>query len=402
MNIAAFHMLPSGGGARLASQNISILQHRFSWHLHSVEGAVEFPNLQTAALRRHSFPQGKRLSGVSRLFAPLLLMNRLRAFGELCARIASEMNSEGQVALVHNSMIIAAPPVLDHLLIPSVYFCYEYPRHLYEKPRIRRTGSLLGDQLLLPLERRERQMDRKSVAAAGTVATFSPYMRNRLRSVYGVEAEMVYPGVDSAFFSPGELRVKGSHLLSVGALWPFKGHDAAIRSVSLLPGSIRPPLVIAADREFPGYGEKLKRFAARSNVDLRIERAISDESLLGLYRSAKAVLCFQHNEPYGLVPLEAMACGKPVVARNSGGFADNIRNRETGLLFHDPASEARDLILEIISDEGVSNELGDAGRDFVINSRTPESCAERLAHVILASGKQPVSSPFLSRRSMNQ
>lgn len=385
MNIAAFHMLPSGGGARLASQNIALLQHRFSWHLHSVEGSVEFPRLPDVAVSRHGFPRVKRLAGFSRLFAPWLLMNRLRSFGELCVRIASEMNNEGRVALVHNSMIIAAPPVLDHLSIPSVYFCYEYPRHLYDNPRIRRTGSLLGDQLLLPLEREERQRDRKSVAAAGKVATFSPYMRNRLRSVYGVEAEMLFPGVDSVFFSPGELKGQGCHLLSVGALWPFKGHDAAIRAVSLLPGSIRPPLVIAADREFPGYGEKLKRLAARSKVDLKIERAISDESLLGLYRSARAVLCFQHNEPYGLVPLEAMACGKPVIARNSGGFADNIRDRETGLLFTDSFSEARDLILEVISDGFVSRELSDAGRDFVVSSRTPESCAQRLAHVILSS-----------------
>lgn len=390
MNIAAFHMLPSGGGARLALQNISILQHRFSWHLHSVEGAVEFHNLSSVAVIRHSFPQGKRLSGVSRLFAPWLLLNRLRSFGELCAQIASEMNREGRVALVHNSMIIAAPPVLDHLSIPSVYFCYEYPRHLYEKSRIRRTGSFLGDQLLLPLERKERQKDRKSVASAGKVATFSPYMRNRLRKVYGVEAEMVFPGVDSAYFSPGDLKIQGCHLLSVGALWPFKGHDAAIRSVSLLPESIRPPLVIVADREFPGYGEKLKRFAVRSKVNLRIERAISDESLLGLYRSAKAVLCFQHDEPYGLVPLEAMACGKPVIARNSGGFADNIRDRETGLLFLDSVSEARDLIYKVISDKGASKEMGDAGRDFVVSSRTPESCAERLACLLSPSEVVPV------------
>ena len=382
MNIAAFHMLPSGGGARLASQSISILQERFVWHLHSVEGAVEFPNLPGVSVRRHGFPQGKRFSGVSRLFAPWLLVNRLQSFGELCALIASEMNTEGRVALVHNSMIIAAPPVLDHLSIPSVYFCYEYPRHLYEEPRIRRTGSLLGDRLLLPLERRERQRDRVSVAAAGKVATFSPYMRNRLRKIYGVEAEMVYPGVDSAQFSRGDSKVHGRHLLSVGALWPFKGHDAAVRAVSLLPGSIRPPLMIAADREFPGYGKKLQRLASRSGVDLRIERAISDQSLLGLYQNAIAVLCFQYNEPYGLVPLEAMACGKPVVARNSGGFADNIRNRETGLLFQDSVSEARDLILEVISDERMSKELGDAGRDFVVSSRTPESCAERLALLI--------------------
>lgn len=384
MSIAAFHMLPSGGGARLASQNISLLSGRFSWFLHSVEGCVDLPVPEGVSTRRHPFPSGRRLSGVSRLFAPWLLVRRLQAFGELCAGIASDMNREGRVALVHNSMVIAAPPVLDHLSVPSVYFCYEYPRHLYEKGCVSRTGSQFGDLLLHPLERRERSRDRASVAAAGRVATFSPYMRDRLRAVYGIEAAMVYPGVDSTYFTPGGAGAGGGHLLSVGALWPFKGHDTAVHAVSLLPERNRPPLVIAADREFPGYGEKLKRFAAGKGVVMKISRAVSDDALLGLYRSALAVLCFQRNEPYGLVPLEAMACGRPVVARKSGGLADNISNRETGLMFVDSVAEARDLIRDVLTDKALSKSLGDAGREFVAAQRTPDSCAERLAELILS------------------
>lgn len=382
MNIAAFHMLPSGGGARLASQNIGLLSDRFSWFVHSVEGCVELPVPNGVSTRRHPFPPGRRLSGVSRLLAPWRLVKRLLAFGELCAGIASDMSREGRVALVHNSMVIAAPPVLDHLSVPSVYFCYEYPRHLYEKGSISRTGSRFGDLLLYHLEREEKRRDRASVAAAGRVATFSPYMRDRLRAVYGIEPAMVYPGVDSSYFTPGGAAAGADHLLSVGALWPFKGHDTAVHAVSLLPERNRPPLVIAADREFPGYGEKLKRLAAGKGVVLKINRAVSDDALLGLYRNSLAVLCFQRNEPYGLVPLEAMACGRPVVARKSGGLADNISNRETGLMFVDSAHEARDLIHEVLADNALSKRLGDAGREFVTAQRTPESCAERLADLI--------------------
>ncbi|MFO7625741.1 MAG: glycosyltransferase family 4 protein [Candidatus Fermentibacteraceae bacterium] len=382
MNIAAFHMLPSGGGARLASQNIGILRGRFSWFLHDVEGSVALPVPRNVSTRRHPFPSGRRLSGVSRLFAPWLLVKRLLAFGELCSGIASEMNREGQAALVHNSMVIAAPPVLDHLSVPSVYFCYEYPRHLYEKDCVRRTGSRFGDLLLFHLEREEKRRDRASVAAACRVATFSPYMRDRLRAIYGIESTMVYPGVDSSYFTPGGAAAGGDHLLSVGALWPFKGHDTAVHTVSLLPREIRPPLVIAADREFPGYGDKLERLAAEKGVVITIHRAVTDDVLLGLYRRALAVLCFQRNEPYGLVPLEAMACGRPVVARNSGGLADNIKNRETGLMFHDSVHEARDLVHEVIADTTLSKRLGEAGRAFVTAKRTLESCAERLADLI--------------------
>lgn len=384
MNTAVFHMLPSGGGARLASQNLSLLQDRFSWFLHDVEGAVDLQLHGAVSTRRHPFPSGKRLAGVSRLFAPWLLVKRLQSFAELCPRIACEMNREGRAALVHNSMVIAAPPVLDHLAIPSVYFCYEYPRHLYEKDCVRRTGSRLGDLLLHHLEKEEKRRDRASVESAGVMATFSPHMRDRLLSVYGKESAMMYPGVDSSFFTPGKASAGGDHLLSVGALWPFKGHDTAIHAVSLLPGEIRPPLVIAADREFPGYGSKLQRLAAEKGVVLGIQRAVSDDTLLELYRGALAVLCCQRSEPYGLVPLEAMACGRPVVARRSGGLQDNIRHRETGLLFDDSACEARDLILEILTDPILPARLGEAGRSFVTSERTTQSCADRLAELILS------------------
>lgn len=385
MNTAVFHMLPSGGGARLASQNLNLLHDRFNWFMHDVDGAVELALPHGVHVRRHPFPAGRRLTGVSRLFAPWLLVGRLLSFAELCRRIAGEMNLEGRVALVHNSMVIAAPPVLDHLSIPSVYFCYEYPRHLYEKNCISRTGSRLGDLLLLRLEKEEKRRDRASMAAAGRVATFSPYMRDRVRSVYGIESAMMFPGVDSSFFTPGTVAAGGGHLLSVGALWPFKGHDTAIQAVSLLPAGIRPPLTIASDREFPGYGARLQRLAAGKGVDLRIQRAVSDDSLRELYRGAQAVLCCQRSEPYGLVPLEAMACGRPVVARNSGGLPDNIRNRETGLLFGESVHEASDLVRELLADEALSKRLGEAGRAFVTVERTTESCADRLADLILTT-----------------
>lgn len=384
MNTAVFHMLPSGGGARLASQNLNLLHDRFNWFMHDVEGAFELPLPPGIPVRRHPFPAGRRLTGVSRLFAPWLLVRRLLSFADLCRGIAREMSLEGRAALVHNSMVIAAPPVLDHLSVPSVYFCYEYPRHLYEKDCISRTGSRLGDLLLLHLEKEEKRRDRASMAAAGRVATFSPYMRDRVRSVYGIESAMMFPGVDSSYFTPGAAAV-GGHLLSVGALWPFKGHDTAIQAVSLLPAGIRPSLTIASDREFPGYGARLQRLAAEKGVDLRIQRAVSDDSLRELYRGAQAVLCFQRSEPYGLVPLEAMACGRPVVARNSGGLPDNIRNRETGLLFNESVHEAADLLRELLADAALSKRLGEAGRAFVTVERTPESCADRLADLILTA-----------------
>ena len=380
--LSMFHMLPSGGGARLAAQNLDILKNRFVWSVNRVDGAVELPVPEGVPSRCHRFPGGGRLKGAARLFAPWVLRARLRAFRTVCRGVAEHMSSEGDMALVHNSMVIAAPPVLDYLGIPSVYFCYEYPRHLYEKDCVHRTGSRLGDLLLLPLERAERREDAASMKNADRVVSFSPYMRGKLNAIYGVDSAMVFPGVDSSYFCPGGDWSVGTHLLSVGALWPFKGHDSAIRALSLLPRNRRPPLVIAADRQFPRYRKGLERLAERSGVNLSIVTNISDEHLRDLYRNAMAVLCFQINEPYGLVPLEAMACGRPVVARDSGGLADNVTPGENGLLFRNPVSEAVELVSTIIESPGLARTLGETGRSFVKRHRTAVQSAERLAALL--------------------
>ncbi|MDP1007632.1 hypothetical protein, partial [Klebsiella pneumoniae] len=82
---------------------------------------------------------------------------------------------------------------------------------------------------------------------AQRVAAFSPYMAGRISDIYGITADTVYPGVDSTFFTPEPGWSSGKHLLSGGALWPFKGHDLAVRAAALRPSGTRPPLVIAAD-----------------------------------------------------------------------------------------------------------------------------------------------------------
>lgn len=386
--LGVFHMLPTGGGARLAAQNIEHLSGRHSITIHGVEGAVTLPVPGNVRVHVHPFPRGKPLRGAARFFAPWLLQVRLRAFREVCRGVAAAMNAGCGGALVHNSMVIAAPPVLDYLSVPSLYFCYEYPRHLYEKGCINRTGSRLGDLLLAPLERAERREDAASMKRADRVATFSPYMQGRLMDIYAVRAGTVFPGVDSRFFCPGSPGRSRGHLLSVGALWPFKGHDSAILATARLPQRSRPRLVIAADREFPGYGAALLRQASRQGVDLSIHRAVSDTDLRELYRGAAAVLCFQRNEPYGLVPLEAMACGRPVIARNSGGFADNLVHGVNGLLVDEPIPEASEVLGVLLSDRGMAQRLGSAGRDFVTEHRTPELSARRL-EALLPVGPLP-------------
>jgi len=385
MKLAVFHMLPSGGGCRAVSQFLGGLAGRFEVTVHLPEGAHGECLPESTDRILYPFPASRRLSGLRRLAAPVSLLSRLRQFDGLCRRIAGEINTSADLALVHNSMVVAAPPILQYLEVPSAYFCFEYPRHVYEPRLVLRTGSRLSEVLLAPLASRERRTDRASVGAADMVITLSSYMRDRIRSIYGVDPEVVRPGVDGCFYSPGEPAGAvpgGDYVLSVGALWPFKGHDLAVKAVGMVPEESRPGLVVVADREYPGYGAVLGEAASGCGTDLDIRTCIGDGDLRDLYRGARAVLCCAHAEPYGMVPLEAMACGCPVVAVGEGGFTDNVVDGKTGIVVPRDGAAFAGAVTALMTDDGLRARLSEGGRNFVLGSRTPSAAADGLASLL--------------------
>ena len=349
---------------------------------HFPEGSERLTSSLGCVLREWPFPGGRRMSGPRRVMAPVSLTARLKALDRLCRKIAEEINGSADLVLVHNSMYLAAPPLLRYLQPPSAYYCYEFPRHIYEPALIMRSRNRVQHLLLSGLRKRERRMDRAAALSADLMLVLSSWMAMRVRDIYGVSAETVRPGVDTERFFPDGSVSREGFVLSVGALWPFKGHETAMESISAIPAGSRPALRVVADREYPGYSKRLLSASRKLEVRLEILRGITDDELIDLYRRAGAVLCCQMNEPYGMVPLEAMACGCPVVAVDEGGFRDNIRNGENGLLVpRDPVDISRAL-LNVLDDRERAAALGARAREFATAERTVRTGAERLSEVL--------------------
>ena len=368
--VAVFHMLPSGGGIRVLRQFVNGLSSSFEMHIHQPEFASIVKSGDSVKTTIYPYPMWRKPAGYLKPVAPIFLILRLLSFKKVCSLAADKINKTADAALIHNAMPVAAPPLLQYLDIPSAYFCYEYPRHIYEKDLIQRTGSIVARQALLPLEFLEKTIDRNSTQKASTLFSLSTYMQGRIRSIYDRDSTIIRPGVDTSLFSAGKEDKSADFVLSVGALWPFKGHETAIRAISLLPEKYRPKLLIVADREYPGYRAKLISKANSLAVETEIIQSISDQELRDYYRRARAVLCCQRREPYGLVPLEAMACGTVVVAINEGGFPDNIRHNSNGFIFNGNPEDAAKYLLQILTDPSLSKEFSEAGRAFINKHRT--------------------------------
>jgi glycosyltransferase involved in cell wall biosynthesis len=196
-----------------------------------------------------------------------------------------------------------------------------------------RVGTVASRWLYRPMLKRLARWDAATASRVGRFVTNSQHVAGRIRRYYNREATIVYPPVDTIFYHP-DSTPSGQHFLVVSALVPYKRIDVAIEACRRVGARLR----IVGDGPDRARLEKL--------ADGRVEFVgrVSDEQIRDEYRRAVAVL-LPGEEDFGIVPVEAQACGRPVVALARGGALESVTAGETGILFDDltPASMATAL-----------------------------------------------------------
>jgi glycosyltransferase involved in cell wall biosynthesis len=158
-------------------------------------------------------------------------------------------------------------------------------------------------------------------------AANSREVQNRIRQYWRRDAVVIHPPVDVDFYlaaPAGQQDQSRDYLLGVGRWIPYKNFDLMIE----IAEQARVPLVLA------GSGREeasLRRAAAKAMVDVRVVPKPSRAMLRELYWGAKALLYPAH-EDFGIVPVEAQACGTPVIGLRRGGLLETVREGETGYL----------------------------------------------------------------------
>jgi glycosyltransferase involved in cell wall biosynthesis len=150
-----------------------------------------------------------------------------------------------------------------------------------------------------------------------------------------------HPGIDDALFQPAPPHDEWKgRLLYLGRMDERKGVHVAIEALALLPDAT----LKVQGRGDPAYVERLGRRAVELGVRHRVEFTREPrERLPALYEEADAVLFpVQWDEPWGLVPIEAMAVGRPVIASGTGGSSEYLRH-EDNCLIYEPRSDAAQL-----------------------------------------------------------
>jgi glycosyltransferase involved in cell wall biosynthesis len=177
--------------------------------------------------------------------------------------------------------------------------------------------------------------DRATAGRVGRYVTNSRHVAQRISRYYNRQASVVYPPVDTTFFMPPSgptpLAPRGGCLV-VSALVPYKRLDVAIAACRLA----KVPLTIVGDGP---ERSRLERFAREAGPDVTFLGRLTDGEVRDQYHRASLVL-MTGEEDFGIVPLEAQACGRPVVALGRGGAVETIIAGETGVLVDEPTPAA--------------------------------------------------------------
>jgi glycosyltransferase involved in cell wall biosynthesis len=167
---------------------------------------------------------------------------------------------------------------------------------------------------------RLRRWDVASCAGVDHFIANSRNVERRIARYYGRSADVLHPWVDHAFFTPGG--EPEEYFLIVTALVPYKRVEIAVDAFARSGA----PLVIA------GSGPEMARLSASAPPNVHFRGWVTDDTLRELYRGCRALI-FPAEEDFGIVPLEAMACGRPVVAFRGGGALETVIDGVTGIFF---------------------------------------------------------------------
>jgi glycosyltransferase involved in cell wall biosynthesis len=440
MKIALFHNLPPGGAKRALFEHARHLRRRgHVLDAYTLAAAEEeflplgplcrdlfvypFPAVTRPVARRladHPLAQplwkGKGQRARQMLQACATMREQLRLMDALegvYGRMAADIDAQGyDLVYVHHCRFLLAPYLLRRLGTPNVYFCQDTLRSVnewavethpgYDSARTgfarRKFRGHLFSPPSLRILRDQEERDTANTRAATRVLANSWYSREAILRVYGVEARVCYLGVDSDFFTPDPSVPRENTVLSVGSLLPAKRHDFIVEAIAAIPPSRRPRMrIIGYDPSFgrkdgASMAEALLRLADKRGVDVQIRQEVSEEVLRNEYRRA-AVLAFAPRlEPFGFVPLEAMACGTPVVGVCEGGVRETIQDGVTGLLTGRDAKEFGGALDRLLTDKALAAALAAGGREAAVCRWTWDRSVDTLERCfdhVVCRGRRP-------------
>lgn len=183
-------------------------------------------------------------------------------------------------------------------------------------------------KILQPYINKLRVLDKKVVKAASTVLTNSKNIQTKIKETYGVDAKIVYPPVQIESILNRKNVSKKDFYLTIGRLYDYKKIDLIVKAFA----ELNKELIVIGD------GPQRKELEKTAGENTKLAGFVDEEEKIKLLQEAKGFV-FAAEEDFGIVMVEALAAGTPVIAYNKGGAQEIIENNKNGILFNEQTVE---------------------------------------------------------------
>ncbi len=403
MKIAVWHNLPSGGGKRALYYHVRGLVERghdiTCWSLDTADQSylplTEFAREHVVSWQSGN-GSGKETTGDSPDYYRAI--NDMRAFDEASRRCARQIEAGDFDLLFANSALpYYVPFIVRHVRLPRLLYLQEACRGLYEAAPIlpwvagaeedlERAESLGPEQFKVEFPRLQAlrvqaMQEWSNVRACDEVLVNSYFSRESVSRAYGIDSKVCYLGIDTSLFRDLALD-RERFVVGLGSFHSIKGIDLAIKAMSLLSRP-RPRLIWISNSVSKTYEDEMNRLASSLGVELAVKEAIPDAELVTILNRATLLIYTSRLEPFGFAPLEANACGLPVVAVAEGGVRETIEDGINGFLVDpEPAAIAR-VTARLLRNPNLTRQIGQQAAAHVQQFWNVESSVDRLeAHLL--------------------
>lgn len=405
MRIAVWHNLPSGGAKRALYDHVRGLVARG----HTVESWCPPTADQTylplsELIPEHIVPAEPYADGWRRRVGDVLALRtynmcRIADLDESVRRCAEEINRRDfDLLFANTSLYTAVSSIGRYVRLPGVLYLQEPSRWLYEaQPRLIWVGDQCADQsgwtragpygslraaFRLRGFRLQARAEWVNVRAFRRILVNSRFSRETVLRTYGLDAEVCYLGVDTEKFVRRPVP-KEDYVVGVGAIAPLKNVRLVIEALARLAPP-RPRLLWIGNVTGPEYLAELHQLARDREVDFTPFIRLDDNALIEALSRASMMVYTPRLEPFGFAPLEANACGLPVVAVAEGGVRETIQDGVNGMLVeHDPQAVA-DAIEYLRTHPDEAARMGRRGAQLVAERWSVRAAVDGLEQHLLA------------------
>jgi glycosyltransferase involved in cell wall biosynthesis len=261
---------------------------------------------------------------------------------------AVESWNSDEFDLIISSSSAFAHGLKTHGKTKHLSYIHSPARYLWDRTHDVQKRAELSRFYLSPLFQRLRVWDAEVASRPDSLIAASKEVQRRIELYWNRESDVVYPPINDEYFTaPGTRSLKleaRSYFLIVSTLAPYKRIDLAIEACNRL----RLPLLIAGD------GPDRRRLEGMAGPTVQFLGYQTTEQLKDLYSSAIATI-FPGHEDFGLVPVESMACGTPVIAYKGGGALETVIEGETGAFFDEMTADSLISTLQNFDQKMYSN-----------------------------------------------